>query len=105
MLGHAARVINVIERAAAMLRRALRHKLRKPPLVPELHSEPHDRLAALVEYCCDRGAVHAAAHGYGDSIRGGERPHRLSAWFENSFARAHRAFTIVEASGEISRSL
>ena len=66
MLGDAARVVDVVDRAAAMLRGAARFFLRQAALIPELHREADDRLAAIVKHRRDRGAIDAAAHGDGD---------------------------------------
>lgn len=63
MLGDAARVVDIVNRTAAMLRGFSGLELREAALVPELHGEADDGLAALVHDCGDGGAVHSAAHG------------------------------------------
>ena len=69
MLGDAAGVVHVVVRAASMLGGAVILQLRQAALIPELHGEADDGLRAVVEDGGDRGAVHAAAHGYGDGVR------------------------------------
>src|SRR5487761_114976 len=62
----AARVVNVVERAAAMRRGPFgRGKLREAALVPELHRQANDRLGSFVEERGDSRAVDATAHGDG----------------------------------------
>ncbi len=68
-LGHAARVVNVVDGAAASLHR-LRHALMpgQPALVPELQRESHDVVALLAQHCRDGGRIHTARHGYRDGL-------------------------------------
>jgi hypothetical protein len=66
MLRDTARVINIIERTAAMRRRAFgRGKFRQAALIPELHREADDRFGGFVKQRGDGRAVDAAAHGDG----------------------------------------
>jgi hypothetical protein len=66
MLRDALGVIDVIERAAAMLRGTPALELREAALIPELHGEPDDGSALLLEDGCYGGRIHAAGHGDGD---------------------------------------
>ncbi len=47
MLRHALGVVDVVKRAAAMLRRSVTLQFRQATLVPELHGQPYDRMALL----------------------------------------------------------
>ena len=70
MLGDTARVVNIVVRAATVLRRtASILQLRKAPLIPQLHREADDRLCAFVQDRRDGGAIHATAHRHGDGVR------------------------------------
>src|SRR5580704_15886628 len=68
-LGHAARVVNVVDGATASLHR-LRHALAtsQPALVPELKREPDHVIALLAQQCRNGGGVHSSGHGYGDGV-------------------------------------
>src|ERR1700676_2059394 len=66
MLSDIACVVDVVERAAAPGRPALGRQFWKTPLVPELHREPNNTLAAAMQQACSHGAVHSAGHGNGD---------------------------------------
>src|SRR5690348_966714 len=61
----AARVVNIVERAAAMRRRASGRELGQAALIPELHGQADDRLTGRVQESSNSGAVHTAAHGDG----------------------------------------
>ena len=69
MLGDAARVVNVVEGTATVLARAIALQFGQPALIPKLHGEPDDRLAALAQDRGDGGAVNASGHGHGDGAR------------------------------------
>src|SRR5262249_42771036 len=70
MLGDALGVVNVIERAAAVLRAEVGAlKFGEPALIPELHGEADDRAALLLQHGCDGRRVHTARHGHGDKAR------------------------------------
>ncbi len=64
-----ARVVDVVERAAAAGCAAFGHKFGEPPLVPKLHGEADDLVAAALQQACDDGAIHSARHGDGDDGR------------------------------------
>ena len=68
-LGHAARVVNVVDRAAASLHR-LRHALvtGQAALVPELQRESDDGVALLAQQRGDGGGVDSSGHGNGDGL-------------------------------------
>jgi hypothetical protein len=66
MLGYALGVVNVVERAAAVLRGAIALEFREAALIPELHGKADDGAVLLEE---DRGngrRVDSTGHGYGD---------------------------------------
>jgi hypothetical protein len=63
LLGHAARVVHIVERAAASGTAALGNQLGQSALVPELHGEADHRVALAHQKSRHRGAVDAAAHG------------------------------------------
>src|SRR5262249_40385173 len=65
LFGHPARIVDVVERAAAA-GGAFHRQFRQAPLIPELHGQPHHAFAAACEQTSHRGAVHAAAHGHGN---------------------------------------
>ena len=69
MLGHAAGVVNVVERAAASLHR-LGHALvsGQTALVPELHGQADDVVSVGAQHGRDGGRIHTARHGYGDGL-------------------------------------
>jgi hypothetical protein len=69
MLGDGSRVVHIIERATAVLHRAIRMKLGEAAVVPELHGQSHDGLVQLAQDGRDRGRIHAAGHGYGGKLR------------------------------------
>ena len=97
VLGDAARVVDVVDGAAAMLPGGLGVKLvlklRQAALVPELHGEAYDRLAAVVQDGGDGGAVDTAAHGHGNG--GGGRRCGFASSFEFSDCRhSGRSFLI-----------
>ena len=73
--GDAAGVMHVVDGAAAMPRspvaRRVSGQLRQAALIPKLHGEADDGLAALAQHGRDGGAVDAAAHGHGDGVRCG----------------------------------
>jgi hypothetical protein len=75
MFGDTAGVVDIVNRATTMLRGLGRLELREATLVPELHGEADDGLAALVHDCGDGGAVHSSAHGdrYGGDCAGSKR--------------------------------
>ena len=68
-LGHAARVVHVVERAAAALYR-LGHAVvsGKTALVPELQRQTNDVVALLAQQGRDGGRIHSTRHGYGDGL-------------------------------------
>src|SRR5260370_32655776 len=66
MLRYGLGVIDVIERAAAVLRGGGALQFREAALVPKLHGEADDGAALLLEKGCNRGRVDSAGHGYGD---------------------------------------
>jgi len=55
-------VVYIIQRTAAMAVRSAAVELRQAALVPELHRQPDDGRAALLQNRGNRGAVHPAAH-------------------------------------------
>jgi len=59
-------VIDVIERAAAVLRGAVALKFGEAALVPELHGEADDCAALLLQESGNGGRVDTARHGDGD---------------------------------------
>ena len=65
LLGDAAGVVNVVERAAAP-RSPLCGQLRQTPLVPKLHGQPHYVVTLAHQERGHGGAVDAAAHGDGN---------------------------------------
>ncbi len=66
MLRDALGVIDIVERAAAMLRGHVALKFGQAALIPELHREADNRTALLLQNGGDGGRVHAAGHGHGD---------------------------------------
>jgi hypothetical protein len=69
-LRDAARVVNIVDRAAAAMHR-LRHALaaRQPALVPELHRQPYYLVSLGTQHRCDGRRIHTARHGNGDRTR------------------------------------
>src|SRR6202790_1697138 len=69
VLGHAARVINIIEGAAAA-RDLLGHALvsGQTALVPKLHGQADDVVPFRAQHGRDGGGIDSARHGYGDRL-------------------------------------
>ena len=69
LLGHAARVVDIVERAAASLH-GLGHTLAsgQAALVPELHGQADDVVSLGAQHGRDGGRIHTARHGYGDGF-------------------------------------
>jgi hypothetical protein len=69
-LGHTARVVHIVDGAAASVDR-FGHAVvtGKPPLVPQLQRESHNRVTLLTQHGRDGGRIHTARHGYGDGLR------------------------------------
>ena len=59
-------VIDVVQGAAAMLRRPVALQFGQTPLVPELHGKADDGAALLLQERGHGGGVHTAGHGNGD---------------------------------------
>jgi hypothetical protein len=59
-------VVDVIERTAAMLRGAVALKFREAALIPELHGEPDDGMALLLQKRGDGGGIDATRHAHGN---------------------------------------
>jgi hypothetical protein len=70
LLGHATRVIHVVNRAAASLH-LLRHALvsGQPALVPELHRQANHVMPLSAQHGRNGGRIHTAGHGYGNGLR------------------------------------
>jgi hypothetical protein len=70
MLRDALGVVDIVERAAAMLRRALigegTLQFGQAALIPELHGKPDDGASVLPQNGGDGGRIHSARHGNGD---------------------------------------
>src|SRR5579859_1106384 len=66
VLGYALGVVDVIERAAAMLLGAIALQFGQAALIPELHREADDGMALFLENSSDGGRVHTTGHGDGD---------------------------------------
>ena len=66
MLSDALGVVDVVERAATMLRGAVALQFGEAALIPKLHGEADDGMALLEEHGRDGGGIDAAGHGYGD---------------------------------------
>src|SRR6266446_3019313 len=62
VLCYALGIVDVIERAAAVLRRSVALQLGQPALVPELHGQPYDGMPLLLEQRGNGRRVNAAAH-------------------------------------------
>ena len=69
LLGHAAGVVDVVERTAASLH-GLGHALAsgQAALVPELHGQADDVVSVGAQHGRDGGRIHTARHGYGDRL-------------------------------------
>src|SRR6185503_5645071 len=69
VLGHGARVVDILNGAAAPLN-VLRHALAtgEPPLVPELHGQADDVVALGAQHGRDGGGIDTARHGYGNGL-------------------------------------
>jgi hypothetical protein len=70
VLGDTLGVVDVVERAAAMLRRAVALQFGEAALIPELHGKADDGAILLKENGCDRGGVDTAGHGDGHEAGG-----------------------------------
>ena len=57
-LRHGARIVHIVERAAAP-GRLVALDLRQPPLIPKLHGQADDVFAASTQHACDDGAIDA----------------------------------------------
>src|SRR6266849_5088000 len=66
MLRYGLGVIDVIERATAVLRGAVALKFGEAALVPKLHGEADDGVALLLQKSGNGGRVNTSGHGYGD---------------------------------------
>jgi len=66
MLRHGLCVVDIIERAATVLRGSIALQFGKAALVPELHRQTDDRAALFLEQRRNRRGIHAAGHGDGD---------------------------------------
>jgi hypothetical protein len=69
-------VVDVIERAATVLRGTFTLEFGKAALIPELHGEADDWAALLKQDSSDGGRVYASGHGDGDKAglkRSGDR--------------------------------
>src|SRR6476646_3238785 len=66
VLGDTLGVVDVIERAAAMLLGAIALQLRQAALIPELHRETDDSVALFLENRGDSGRIDTPGHGDGD---------------------------------------
>ncbi len=69
VLRHALGVIDIVNGAAAMLRRACGLHGRQAALIPQLHGQADDAAVLLQHQRGDYGAVHSAAHSHGYDIR------------------------------------
>ena len=67
MLGDVARVVDILNGAAATLH-LLGHALSpgKTALVPELHSQANDRMTLGAQHSRDGRRIHSSRHGYGN---------------------------------------
>ena len=70
MLRDALRVVDIVERAAAMLRRAVALQFGEAALIPELHGEANNGPALLLHDGSDGGGIDAPGHGYSDEASG-----------------------------------
>jgi hypothetical protein len=62
MLGNTLRIVNVVNAAAAMAAVAGSTEGRQAALIPELHREANDGIAAVVQNGGHSRAIHSAAH-------------------------------------------
>jgi hypothetical protein len=70
MLRDALGVVDVVDGAAAVLRRACGLQGGEAALIPQLHGEADDGPALFLHKRGDYGAVDTSAHGYGDDLGG-----------------------------------
>jgi hypothetical protein len=73
MLGYGLGIIDIVERAAAMLRGTVALKFGEAALVPKLHGEANDGAALLLQESGNGGRVDTAGHGDGDEAALGFR--------------------------------
>jgi hypothetical protein len=76
VLGDALGVVDIVERAAAVLGWPLALKLWQAALIPKLHSQSNDGPALFLENGGYGGRVDASGHGHGDQAGlgfGGDR--------------------------------
>jgi len=66
MLRHRFCVVDIIERAAAVLCGSIALQFGKAALIPELHRQAYDRAALFLEQRWNGGGIHTAGHGDGD---------------------------------------
>jgi hypothetical protein len=66
VLGDTLGVVDVVERAATVLRGAVALEFGEAALIPELHGEADDRAVLLEEDRGDGGGVDTTGHGDGD---------------------------------------
>jgi hypothetical protein len=59
-------IVNVVERAATVLRWPIALKFRQAALIPQLHRETNDGAALSEQDSGDGGRIHAPGHGHGD---------------------------------------
>jgi len=82
VLGYALGVVDVVERAAAVLGGAVALEFRETALIPELHGEADDGVVLLEEDGGYRGGIDTARHGYGDQAGSGFGGGRFRKGFE-----------------------
>jgi hypothetical protein len=69
MFGDTPRVVDIIVRAATVLRWTTGIlKLRKATLIPQLHREANDCLCPFMQDGSHGRAIHTTAHGYSDRV-------------------------------------
>src|SRR5258708_3166419 len=66
VLGDALGIVDVVERAAAMLRGAVTLEFGEAALIPKLHGEADDWVILLEKYRGDGGRVDTTGHGHGN---------------------------------------
>ena len=68
-LGDTARVVDIVDRAAAPLHR-LRHAVLpcQPTLIPQLQRQSHNVVPLLTQHRRNGGRIHTARHSYGDGV-------------------------------------
>src|SRR5258708_39717165 len=71
MLGDALGVVDVVERAAAMLRGAVTLEFGETALIPKLHGEADDGVILLEKHRGDGGRVDTTGHGDRDEAGSG----------------------------------